>query len=283
MAFNLKRWSRIAAASNVGRVSVSGVLQNGPNMFSYATGDDAAATVEAANYFAAVVFELAIDDIIFAQCSDAFTARIVSAIDREAGTVSTTSIGLNDSIATANIDNLAVTNAKLGTDAVTQAKVADNAIGTAELIDANVTSAKLDEQLVQHARVSLTLAELVGTYTTSHLLVAAPAAGKKLILHRAVLAVDYGGTVLADGGAVHVQYDSTANGAGTKASNTLAAATLIAATADTTFGFTPVDTTLTDSTTLAKGLYLATATADFTGGTGSTYEVDIWYSTVDLT
>jgi len=155
-------------------------------------------------------------------------------------------------------------------------------VNTANIANNAVTSAKLAEGLINHLSISMTLAEFIGLYTASHQVVAAPGAGKKLILHRLVLGIDYGGTVLANGGAVHVQYDSTANGAGTKASGTLAAATLIAATADTTFGFSPVDTTLVDSTTLNKGLFLAAATADFTGGTGSTYEVDVWYSVMDL-
>ena len=136
--------------------------------------------------------------------------------------------------------------------------------------------------LIQHVQVDVSLAEFIGQYAASVELVAAPGAGKKIILHRASLAINYGGTVLADGGAVHVQYASTSNGAGTKATGTLAAATLIAATADTSFGFTPVDTTLVDSATLNQGLYLAMATADFTGGTASTYKVDVWYSVVDM-
>jgi hypothetical protein len=252
MAFVLKRWSRSSVSDNTGQESVGGVLFNGPAMFTYASADDTAATIEGANYFADVVFDLAVNDLIFAWGSDAFTAVAVAAVDREAGTITVTSVGLNDSIATANINNNAV------------------------------TSAKLDVNLVQHVRVSMSLAEFVGMYTTSHEIVAAPGAGLKLILHRCSLGIDYGGTVLAGGGALHVQYDSTANGAGTKASGTLAAATAIAATADTTFGFSPVDTTLVDSTTLNKSLCLAMATADFTGGTGSTYEVDVWYSTIDL-
>jgi len=135
---------------------------------------------------------------------------------------------------------------------------------------------------MMNAQVDLTLAELIGSYTASVALVPAPGEGKKIILHRATLYINYGGTVLADGGAVHIQYADTANAAGTAATGTQAAATLIAATADTSLGFSPVDTTLTDATTLNEGLFLATATADFTGGTGSTYKVDLWYSIIDV-
>ena len=146
----------------------------------------------------------------------------------------------------------------------------------------SINSAQVVDTLIQHVQVDLSLAEFIAAYTTSQEIVAAPGANKKLILHRASLAINYGGTVLANGGAMHLQYDSTANGAGTKATGTLAAATLIAATADTSFGFSPVDTTLVDSTTLNKGLYLAMASADFTGGDSSTYKVDAWYSVSDI-
>jgi len=135
---------------------------------------------------------------------------------------------------------------------------------------------------ILHAQVDVTLAELIGSSTASVLLVPAPGTGKKLILERSVLSINYGGTVLANGGAVVIQYGNSAAAAGTAATGTQAAATLIGAIADTTLGFTPVVTTLVDSTTLNEGLYLSTATADFTGGTLSTYKVDVWYSIVDL-
>lgn len=142
--------------------------------------------------------------------------------------------------------------------------------------------AQAGPSILQHKQIDLTLAQFIGSYTASVELVAAPGANKKLILHRATIWIDYGGTVLADGGAVHIQYADTANAGGTAATGTQAAATFIGATADTTLGFSPVDTTLTDSTTLNEGLYLATATQDFTGGTDSVYKVDVWYSVADF-
>lgn len=139
-----------------------------------------------------------------------------------------------------------------------------------------------DEQLLAHTQVDVALADFIGSYTASLELLPAPGAGKKYVLHRATLHIDYGGTVLANGGAVQIQYNNTANAGGVAATNTQAAATLIAATADTSLGFSPVDTGLPDATTLNEGLYLATATADFTGGTNSTYKIDLWYSVVDV-
>ena len=273
----------------MGRVS-SGANSDVQKVWIYnatSTGsNEAIATVVASGYFDDFMINLtlglgplSIGDVIVINGNDASGMYIFTAVTT-AVTVSTfAAIG---TIGTSNIDNLAVTTAKLAADAVTNAKLADDAVETANILDANVTSAKVDPLLIQHAQVDVDLATFIGSYTASALLVAAPGANKKLIVHRVVLWIDYGGTVLANGGAMHVQYDSTANGAGTKATGTLAAATLIAATADTTFGFTPVDTTLVDSTTLNKGLYLAAATADFTGGTSSAYKVDVWYSVLDV-
>lgn len=151
-------------------------------------------------------------------------------------------------------------------------------------ITTNVTLATYaySENGLIYSEVDIPLADLIGSYTASYELVAAPGAGKKHILHRAVLGIDYGGTVLANGGAIAIQYADDANQGGTLATNTLAAADIIAATADTSFGFSPVDTTLTDATTVNEGLYLATATADFTGGTASTYKMFMWYSTITV-
>jgi hypothetical protein len=263
MTFDITRWTRQTLAFNSGALVLDGPLtENGPALFSYQSAADALATIAAANYFSSQVRDLAVGDIIFVNGSDASNMYIVATVDRDAETITVSSFTASGVVATANIQ--------------------DGAVTTAKLADGAVTNAKLEEGLINHVQVDVALADFIGSYTASELLVAAPGAGKKIILHRATLAINYGGTVLASGGASHIQYANTANGAGPKATGTIAAATLIAATADTTFGFTPVDTTLVDSTTLNQGLYFAMATADFTGGTSSTYKFDLWYSIVDL-
>lgn len=263
MAFDMNRFTRTTLAFNSGKVALDDAsIVNGPAVFTYASAADSVATIGGSNYFAEAVYDLEVGDWIMGNGSDASFALKVATISRSAGTITTASTGLTTSIGTANI--------------------VDGAVTTAKLADGAVTNAKLEEGLINHAQVDVSLADFIGSYTASVELVAAPGAGKKIILHRATLAINYGGTVLADGGASHIQYADTANGAGTKATGTIAAATLIAATADTTFGFTPVDTTLVDSATLNEGLYFAMATADFTGGTLSTYKFDLWYSVVDL-
>ncbi len=268
MAFQESRFVRHTLAFNAGQIttadnpSVTPILSNGPAIFTYASADDTLATIAAANYFAPVVYMLSVNDRIDATGSDASGMYIVSAVDRAAGTISLVSYSASGVVATANIQ--------------------DGAVTTIKIADGAVTSAKSAETLLKNIQVSVSLAQFIGTFTTSFALVAAPGANKKIILHRASLSIDYGGTVLAGGGAMHIQYANTANGAGTIATNNVAAATLIAATADTSFGFSPVNTTLLDSATLNQGLFLAMPTANFTGGTGSAYKVDLWYSVMSV-
>lgn len=307
MAFSIYRFSKVSTSLNTGAISTkiapatSSVTINGPAVFSYASGDDAIATIEGADYFnpAAAIYNLKVGDIIYCVGSDASAMLQVATVDTSAETITTTAFAASGSVDTANIVDGAVTNAKVNASAAIDfsklaaltdghllvgsgANVAASVAMSGDATIANTGAVTIDENLIQHVQVDVNLASFIGAYTTSVQLVAAPGASKKIILHRANLWIDYGGTVLADGGAVHIQYDSTANGGGTKATGTLAAATLISATADTTFGFSPVDTTLVDSASLNKGLYFAMATQDFTGGTSSAYKFDVWYSVADF-
>lgn len=143
-----------------------------------------------------------------------------------------------------------------------------------------VASNQLVDSLVKYVRVPVTLAEFIGSNTAPHELLAAPGAGLKYVVHRAALGIDYGGTVLAAGGTVQLTYGAAAGDAAAIATGNVAAAAVIAATADTMFGFSPLDTTLLDAKTVNAALSLSTETQDFTGGAGSTYEVDVWYSIV---
>lgn len=265
MGFLRTNWTKFPVSMNSGKDTGGGQISpavGGPNFFGYQNSSDAAATVDNANYFSDAAFDLSVGDFIFANCADAFASFRVATVDRTVNpaTVTVETLGLGSAVGTANIIDAAVTTAKID--------------------DGAVTSDKLADSLVKYARVSVTLAELIGSNTAPVELLAAPGATNKYVLHRANLTVDYGGTVLAAGGTVQVIYGATAGVAGAIASNTLAAATLIAATADTMFGFEPVETTLLDSLTLNAPLSLSAETADFTGGTGSTYEVDVWYSIV---
>lgn len=134
MAFNDQRFTRQTLAFNSGRVTIDGpAFTNGPALFSYASATDAIATVTAADYFADVVYDLAVGDLIFIDASDADGIYLVDAVDRDAGTVSVVSYGPAGAVGTANLQDGAVTALKLASDAVT----------TAKILNANVTLAKL--------------------------------------------------------------------------------------------------------------------------------------------
>lgn len=258
MAFEKQNWSRQTAADNAGQGSQG---FGGMAMFTYRSTTDAIAVIAAADYFADARFELAVDDMIFVTGSDAFASYQVDTLDREAGTITIVNLGLDNAIGTANI--------------------LDAAITTPKIADGNVTSDKLEDALVKHARVTMTAANWNGMYVAPFELVAAPGATEMLILHGIKIDEDYGGTVFAAGGAIHVQYDDTTLGAGPKATDTFAAATFIGFVADTHFGLTPVQTGLADATTIGQGLFLSNATAAYTGGAGTAFIVDVWYSIVD--
>lgn len=95
MAFDKDRWSRQSVAMNTGALSVSGTLENGPAIFTYASASDDNATVTAANYFAGAVYDLAAGDLIFAKTSEEYLSLQVAAVDRDAGTVSVSSAALS--------------------------------------------------------------------------------------------------------------------------------------------------------------------------------------------
>jgi hypothetical protein len=134
MAYNDQRFTRHTLAFNSGRVTVDGpAYTNGPAIFSYASSTDAIATVTAANYFAAAVYDLAVGDIIIIEASDANGMYYVDAVNQTAGTISVVTFGPVGSVGTANLQNGAVTAIKLASDAVE----------TAKILNANVTLAKL--------------------------------------------------------------------------------------------------------------------------------------------
>lgn len=279
MAFFLPNWSRQSVALNTGEVDVDGVPYGGPAMFSYRSASDAVATIAGANYFADAVYDLSVDDLIYAVGTDAVSMLVVATINREAGTITTASASLTGAVDTANIVDGAVTTAKLDDDAVTTVKIDDDAVTTAKLDDNAVTSAKLAVNVLQQAQVAVSAAEWLGMYAAPKLLVAAPGANLQHVALSVKFLLEYGTAQFANGGAVFVQYDSTANGAGIKATGTIAAAGINSAVADSTFQLAGIQAVAAASATVNKGLYLSNDTAAFITG-DSTFKVDVWYATV---
>ncbi len=274
MAFLLRRFTRVTLAFNSGAVagvlnpSATPIISNGPAFFTYQSADDTVAQIGAANYFAEVVYDLALGDVIMCVGSDASIFYQVSAVDRDLQTVAVVSFTPSGSVGTADIVNLAVTTAKIDDLAVTTGKLAANA----------VTSDKLAVTTVQYAAVPVSAVEFNGMYAAPKLLVAAGGANTLLVLDKCDLLMTYNSAAYAAGGVAAVQYDLTANGAGVLASSTNAAAAFQAA-ASTGFVFNGGVVPQTFSTCVNKGLYLSNLTAAFTTG-NSAMVAHVWYKLI---
>lgn len=274
MSFDINRFVRVTSAYNSGQITTSfnpsstPTLSNGPAVFSYASSADNVATIGGANYFSDVVYELAVNDLIFCVGSDASVFYQVATVDRDAGTITVVSAFASGVIGTANIQN----------DAVTTLKILDANVTTAKLADNAVTSAKLDTTIRQYTTVAITAAQFNGMYAAPKLLVAAAGANTLLVLDQLQLVMTYNSAAFAAGGVAAVQYDSTANGAGVIASTTLAAATF-QSTASNTYTMNAGVVALPFTTTVNKGLYLSNITAAFTTG-NSNMVAHIWYRVI---
>jgi hypothetical protein len=268
MAFNpnyLKLWS----VNNVPAVVNANIASNAnpiPNLWGYKTSD-AIATVTASGYFKnfgnpkfndikQVV--LKVGDQIWCNCSDGGVNIFVNALNPTRTTVSNNPIGAN-TVTTAMIQNLAITTALINTGAVTTAKIADAA----------VTSAKLDPTTIQYAAVALTSAQIKAMYTTPVQIIAAPTAGKLIRIKEVTVDYSFLTAQYTGGGVTNLQYDSTANGAGTAASATIAAATINAWAANNTLGLAGDLADSASTTTVGKGIYISNKTGVFATGSGT--------------
>jgi len=269
MAFDLTRWTRHTLAFNSGAVVLDGpTTENGPALFSYQSASDNLATISAANYFADVVFDLAVGDVIIVNGSDASNMYIVATVDRDAETITVNSFTTSGLVGTANIQDGAVTTAKIANDAVTGAKIADDA----------VTSAKIDPTVLQYVAVPLTAANIIAMNGAPVEVLAAGGANTVHLVEHACLMMTYGTTQFTGGGAIGLQYGNTAALAGEAASSTIAAANIqgSASTMDMVEGalssgaFTAVAN---------LGLFISNDTAAFADG-DSDFVLHLWYRTV---
>ncbi len=81
----------------------------------------------------------------------------------------------------------------------------------------------------------------------------------------------------ADGGAIHAQYGSTTLGAGTKATGTIAAATVNGFAASSSFQLQGAQAGAANTTMDNLGIWMSNDTGAFTTGDG-TWVIDVWYS-----
>lgn len=272
-----------------------------PQFWGYTT-TDTVATVSAAQYFNLgqhIVLPpnttFYVGDQITCICSDGETTLLINTIDANGLNVTTVAPAADiaaGSITTAMLGNLIVTAAKIANGTITAPKIANGAITAAQinaaagilgtqLANNTITSAQLDPTTIQYAKVPMTAAQWNGMYAAPFLLVAAPGANKQIIVHNSVLAMTFVSAQYLLGGAVALQYDSTAHGAGPLASATLSAVTVDAYAASSDVSLAGTDTSGATAAKINKGLYISNDTAAFTTGDG-TWNIHVWYSVVTL-
>lgn len=234
------------------------------NIYKYNALADSQATVETVGYFDSAADRLVENDLLYLVMTGGTAIGLYYVSDITAGVVTIqgfATIGAGG-VGTAQIDALAVTTAKIAANAV--------------------TSAKISIDVIQYVKVALSAANFLGMYATPVVLVAAGGANTLHQVKQTVFEVDYGGAQFANGGAVLIQYDNTANGAGAPASATTAAAVFNAFVADGVVGAQGSLASATAAATVNKGLYISNQTAAFITGS-STVDVHLWYSTVTTT
>ncbi len=266
--FNINNWQRWS----------SGFDLSNNTMWNYSDSTTAIATITASGYFNSVNTNpsspaLNINDLIFVEASDAAEFIQVTAISPA---VTTTPFQITigtGTVGTTNLANLGVTGAKIAAATITNDKMVANTL----------TSASIATDVIQYVKVPVTAVQLNGAYAAPFVLIAAPGANKLIRVHDVTLEVDYGSAQFANGGALALQYDSTANGAGVLASAALAAATLNGFAADSVVGLAGAAAAGAASAMVNKGIYLSNLTAAFDTGTGTTVDFHISYSIVTTT
>lgn len=291
MAFTIANWACISESMNQGQVTVvpfggSSTVLNAPNVFVYGSPTDALATIAAADYFLSMYASLKVGDIIIVNATDASNMYIVtaSAVDG----VDVASFTASGSVATANIQNNAVTFAKIEEIAASSllgnptggiTEVSEITLGNG--LEFSGTELQLPISNLNYAAVAVTAAEFNGMYAAPKVLVAAPGANRLLVLDKLDLLMTYGSAAYAAGGVAHVQYDVTANGAGVIASTTRAAADF-QATASTGYVFNGGVVAQTFTTCVNKSLALSNITDAFTTG-DSDFVAHIWWKDIPTT
>jgi hypothetical protein len=133
----------------------------------------------------------------------------------------------------------------------------------------DVASGDMDQGLIRSVSINLSAAQINGMYAAP-VLVLAGIAGKAIIVDTVQLDLTGTATQFAGGGVANVQYDNTANGAGTTCHADIAAAVFTGATALVkTHRISKDLSAIATSAIDGKGLYFSNKTAAFTTGTGT--------------
>ncbi len=282
MAFEIYNWSCVSSSLNQGLTTAaiatptsnSSVAQGSMNLFSYYSVGDALATIEASNYFLPVIYDLKTQDVIMVTGSDASIFLQVETVtlpaDGSSGTVTVQSFTPAGTVGTSNITNLAVTTAKIANNAVTATQIANNTVDFGQIA--------LD--VAASATVALTAAQINGMYATPVQLIAAPGAGKLILIEAIIWDIAFVSAQYAAGGAIQAQYGNTVHGAGSPASASLAAGTLNGVAASGFLANASGASVLNAPATVENtAVYLSNATGAFTTG-DSTVNLYIRYRVI---
>lgn len=293
MAFDIRRFTRVSLADNTGALVLQdSTVVNGPAIFTYESAADSIATISGANYFndEGSIYDLHVGDYIIANGTDASNILIVATVDTTTSpkTITVTSFSTSGVVATANIQNNAVTFAKIQ-EIPTVTLLGNPTGGTTEVSAITLgsglafsgTTLIVPATNLRYVAVPITAAEFNGMYAAPKVLVAAPGANQLLVLDKVQLLMTYGAAAFAAGGTTAVQYDVTANGAGVIASTTLANTTFQAA-ASTGWNFNAGVVAETFSTCVNKSLALSNISGAFTTG-DSTMVAHVWYKIIPTT
>jgi hypothetical protein len=255
---------------NVNRTS-SGANSNAPAFYAYFSDVDDGAAIATAGYFDDFKTSLRVADSIYAEGTDGPGFLTVLTVSPQV-TVGGIAVIAPGGIGTAQIQDQAVTADKIEDDSITDDQVEDNAL----------SSLSLAVDTIQYLKVPMTAAQWNGMYAAPFEILAAPGANKLYVVESVMLEVDYGGAQFAAGGVFGLQYDNTANGAGTGASATSAAAVANAWAADSVLRLAGACPSAAAATTVNKSLCMSNLTGAFTTGS-STVDVHIGYRIVTTT
>lgn len=142
---------------------------------------------------------------------------------------------------------------------------AASAVATADIAAGAVTSAKMAEDLVRTVQVSLTAANIIAMGTTPVSLIAAPGAGKIIIIEHILFKMVRTGTAFTGGGAAEFRYTDAS---GAKVSADVAAAVITTGGAGTEYAAVGgLEASLTPVANAA--VVIRNGTAAFAAGTGT--------------
>lgn len=198
--------------------------------------------------------------------------------------------GLSNTLASGNIfvgnaSNIATGVAMSGDATMSNAGVltiASSAISTAKIAANAVTFAKLDPSVLQSATVTLSAAQIKALFDTPVQLVAAPGAGKMIVIDSINWDITFVSAQYTAGGVLVAQYGNTVHGAGPAASASIAAATLNAVAASTELSQGGVALNVAKTAASNVAVYMSNATADFATG-DSTASLTVRFHIVTLT